>query len=201
MAFNEITGSHLSTIPLFNGEESVGAVINFIASVDRAIQQFHWDPARAGIAAQNRLGEKAQTWLRGQNISEADERWGECGRRCGSPSCCSLTRPEQVDQEASYLARLLHLPLLLTQSKTSSRKKGRLLPDSSIVLALDRKNYIYTEQQKQAQAYRDALNHDLDTFFLGGLLPGIRRRVLWVANPPNNSDDSFDAARAAEAGE
>ena len=65
-------------------------------------------------------------------------------------------------------------------------------------LAMDRKNYIFTAAQKQQQQYLDSLNHDLNTFFLGGLLPGIRRRVLGSADPPANPDAAPDAAKAAE---
>ena len=202
MAHNEITGSHLATIPLFNGEESIGSVNNFIASVDRAIQQFNWDPARAGVAAQSRLIDKAQTWLRGQKIlgKELDD-WEDVAAVVGPPAVAARTGLKTLIRKR--FGKVITSALAVDAVQDLKQKEGESVARffDRVALALDRKNYIYTDQQKQAPAYRDALNHDLNTFFLGGLLPGIRRRVLGVANPPNNPDDSFDAARAAEAEE
>ena len=68
-----------------------------------------------------------------------------------------------------------------------------------VLLALDRKNYIYTDVQKAEQAYIRSFNHDLTTFFLGGLREVIRKRVLGGQDPPNTPDNALAAARAAEA--
>ena len=209
-----VGGSQLQTIPLFNGEESAFVIRNFCSAVDRAALQFDWNDNRIVPAAQSRLTDQAQTWLRGQLLrGKVWNHWEDQAAQAAVVADAAAgvaAQQAQPPQEGFKTALLIRFGKVITPAlavdavqdlkqrhdETVSRFFDRVL------LALDRKNSTqFTEAEKAGAIYLRGFNNDLTTFFLGGLKPAIRLRVLGTRNPPGNPDEALEAAKAAEAEE
>ena len=196
MAADGVKGAQLQTIPLFNGEESVFAIKNFVVAVDRAILQFNWAPERVVPAAQSRLIDQAQTWVRGQTVLGYN--WEHWNDQAGPPAVEGF-KTALLKRFGKVITSALAVDAVQDLKQKEDESVSRFY--DRVLIALDRKNYIFDDAAKQQEGYLNALRHDLTTFFLGGLRSSLRNKVLGVANPPNTPSAARDAAKAAEAEE
>lgn len=193
----QVSGSQLVTIPTFSGEEGVYQIKNFIAHVSRAQTQFGWTEVQTVTSAQSRLTDQAQTWLRGATITgKTWNRWTPGA--AGADGVVAETFQDALNKRfGRVLTSALAVDAVQDLNQRDLESVSRFY--DRVLLALDRKNYIYSEADKREDNYKRAFNHDLITFFLGGLRENIRRRVLGSAAPPETPENALAAARAAEA--
>jgi len=153
-----VQGAQLSTIPYFDGKESIEVEI-WLRALDRAMRQFAWTDANACDVAKSRLSGKAAVWLhaleeRGVNY----EAWA------------ANNDPERNLRVA---IKLRFYPTITPLEATSATMNLRQLNSESAsqfydrcILAVEKKNHRVTAADKATDYYKRQFDVDLFGFLL-----------------------------------
>lgn len=191
MTSTAIQGSQLNAISKYDGTADVEA---WIAEMDRAAIQFKWDDAQTAAAAKGKLTDGASQWLRSAEMCSYIYNIWKDG-----------TDKSKMLSEA-LIARF-GVEMAATRATDAVRDLKQKHDESvgsfhdRVVRQLDKKNYKYTQKEKQEASYQKGFAADICTFFGAGLREEIRQRVLSVPNPPQTHQELLKAAKVVEATE
>ena len=182
---NNPRGNEISTIPLYTGAKSQDPEI-WLESVDRIAKTFKWgDQGKTG-AAQMRLSEKAEIWL-------------ESKKRTGV-----IYKNSYNDFKKDFLARFKPLDdaIKATEAVTDlKQKETETIGDfhDRIMIAIDKKNFMFDEDQKKQDTYKKSRDSDAYTFMVSGMTEKLRRVVMGGSSPPKNLEELLTQANQSEA--
>lgn len=187
---NPVQGSQLNSLPIYNGETDVE---NWLMVVDRAQTQFVWTEGQTAAAVKSKLSGVAQKWLRSQEARRNPglELWQQV------PGAAQKNLRKLLKTRFSIVVS----ELAATEAISDLKQRPHETVDDffdRVVLALDKKNHLYTEAQKRTDDYQRNLSSEIFTFFGAGLRETYRTQILGSHNPPTQPDDLLQAARAVE---
>ena len=188
-----ITGGQLSSIPTYDGSTDVQL---FIASVTSLATGFGWDDPETAQAAKSRLLGAGQQWLealRKKNI--AYDIFVDTVNNAGVVQAIGL-RTALIRRFGERISELAAADAV-TKLEQGENENVDCFHDR-VVIALDRKNFSYTDAEKAAPAYRVHFDVDTYTFFAAGLREAIRTRTMGSVTPPRTIEALLTAARSVE---
>lgn len=183
----QVQGAQLNTIPAFNGETS--DVEGWLSIIERAEEQFKWSDTQTAAAVKSKFTGRAAIWLR------ATEKFDKAGIMSWNrhPTCfrsmiVNKYMPGDVEQVAV---------------KAMSDLNQRPNEDVSdffdrVVLAVDKMNHNFTDEQKKERMYKVTFETQIRTFYAAGLKEEIRQVVLGGNNPPDSMEALKRQAVATE---
>ena len=177
------SGQEINSIPLFTGTNIDPEI--WLQQVNTSAATFGWeDNAKAGAACL-RFTEKAAVWLESQR---------------------TLNKLPFATWDAftnAFLGRFKPLGEAIQATEAVldlKQKEGELIAEYAdrIVIAIDKKNFTYTANQKTADGYIRARDADAYSFMAAGMSDRLRRQVMSGSDPPTTFDDLKKKATAAE---
>lgn len=195
-----ISGSQLAVLGEFSGSATEDIML-FLIQVRRCRDAFQWSDAVTSQLVQTRLTGVASTWL--VSLLKTAEpnmfvhRWSnnnfdEFGRPLPQSGLEQLLR-RRFYQEINGRGAVESI-VDLRQRSTESVDEFH----DRVLIAMDRKNFRATLQEKETAEYRNRLRDDSYTWFAAGLQEDIRMAALGGVHPPQTLDDLLMAARNAE---
>ena len=181
---NSVSGSQLNTIPIFKGDRAHEDIELWIDQVERAARRCGWSDQATAAAALTRMEDGAAQWIRasekrGKNLDD----WPTL------KAALMLDFAEPLNNLAAARA------VINLQQKVKEDVQTFF---DRVVLAVDRKNFNYTEAEKQLPEYRSAQEKDIYMFFAAGLREEFRDRALAGTSPPTDADSLLAAAKNIE---
>ena len=194
-----INANQLNILGEYKGEENEDIEI-FISKVELLVRSFNWTPDVTASMVQTRLKGNAATWLQAQyrrrnpdlnvwyRVREAAE--GQVAEQYGGLRDLLKVRFKEALNERGAVDAVIDL----------KQKRGETVDEfhDRVSLAIDRKNFTYTEQEKRTADYLRRLSQDIYTFFAAGLTEEIAQQALGGPTPPTTEEGLLQAARNAE---
>jgi hypothetical protein len=189
-----VNANQLAVLGEFKGEEEEDIEL-YTLMVDRCAIAFAWDDAITSQLVQTRLKGAAGRWLRSRiKTSVATDhltRWTPAANVAQSGMRYALlTRFREGLNERGAVEAVSELKQRPTESVDEFYDR--------VVLAMDRKNYRATADEKDGVAYKTRLTDDVFTFFAAGLHEDVRLQALGGPTPPVTANTLLSAARNAE---
>lgn len=192
-----INANQLAILGDFKGEEDEDIEI-FIGKVELLVQSFNWTPEITASMVQTRLKGNAATWLHSQTKRRNPElrTWyrvqeeGGVAVQVGGMRELLRVRFKEALNERGAVDAVMDL----------KQKKNETVDEfhDRVSLAIDRKNFLYTEAEKATAEYQRKLAQDIYTFFAAGLHEDIAQQALGGPTPPTDEEGLLRAARNAE---
>lgn len=179
-------GSQINQLPIFSGAPELDVEV-WILQAEGVQRMFGWTDAQTAAAAKIRLSAEAAYWLQACHLSGKHYlAWtGAEGLKLG------LLARFRVQINA-----LAAVDAVSKLSQLTGESVGKFY--DRCVITLNKKNYTYTDVQKDTAAYRNQFAVDMFVFFSAGLLPRLKSRATGGANAPQNVEDLKKAALDAE---
>ena len=183
-------GGQLAILAEYDGS---GDVDIYLDMCDTARETFGCNHAITAASVKTKLTGDAARWLSSQrklnNLyptwNDADEPDEDCLRK----GLRKRFKPHATDLEATEAVANL----------TQKERENVHTFFDRVVLAVDIKNFHFTEEEKQEEGYIRGRDHDIRTFFAAGLKPNIKALVLGGGNPPDTADATLTRAAQVEA--
>ena len=178
----QVTGSHLAATQTYEGGEA--KVDLWIRHVERNRRQFQWNDQQTAAIVKNKLIGAAAEWLDMQErLNTPMDTWTQL-----RPLMEDRFRAEINPNDASNL---------VTNLKQRAGEKVNEFYDR-VVVATDKKNFMFTPVQKNTPEYRAYLLNDVFIYFKIGLDPEIKANVESGTNPATNAAELLAAALHCE---
>ena len=182
--WNAVSGSQLNTIPIFKGDRSHEDIELWIDHVERAAKRCRWSPEATAGAALTRMEGAAAQWIRA------------CEKRRRNIEDWPHLKQALMTDFAEPLNNLAAARAVLHLQQKPKEDVQTFF--DRVVLAIDRKNFNYSEAEKTTAAYQEAQDKDIYMFFAAGLREEFRDRALTGLHPPTDADGLLAAARNIE---
>jgi hypothetical protein len=192
-----VTPQQQATVPLYSGATDVEL---YIAALERAATLYGWDDAETCTAAKTRLagaGEMFLESLRKQRIECVV--WLDRAANAGANPAV-LQQTGMRERLRGRFGEIITEIAAADAVTNLQQKAGESVSEfhDRCVVAVDRMNHTYTEQQKQAPGYQVHFTSLLFTFLASGIREEIRSRTLGAPNPPRTADALLTAAKSVE---
>ena len=182
-----VTGSQLNALQVYDGSTDVEL---FIAAANRLRAQFAWTNEETCQAVMGKMQGAAGQWLEALRKKRLEYTHFEVdGAHASFRQAMIIRIAERISELAAADA--------VTKLEQAENESVDCFHDR-VVIAMDKKNFSYTDAEKAAAGYRQHFDVDTYTFFAAGLREGIRTRTMGSVNPPRNIADLLVAARSVE---
>jgi hypothetical protein len=190
--------SQIQALGTYNGNTDVEL---FVIQVNRGIAMYGWSDLITSQIVQTVLKGEAATWLRSLIKTATDDMriqyWSdEYSNRRGQERPHSglkhylLSRFREEINGRGAIEAITNLKQGSTESVDEFRDR--------VVIAMDKKNYRASEEEKNTEAYRQQLKDDTYTWYAAGLQEDIRMAALGGVEPPQDLESLVITARNAE---
>ena len=209
-----VSGSQINQLPEFDGAEDKDIDI-WISHIERCQGQFNWSDMVTCASAKGRMKDKAAYWLHSQKLSGNDFiDWKEfegtdaviADPAAVPPRVAAAQVPARpglsLKDNLKIRFKLTVTALAAADAVTNlNQRKSECVNGfyDRVIVAVDKKNFSYSEAQKADQEYRNRFMIDVFVFFHAGLTGRIKGRATGGTSPPTTAADLLKAAMEAEA--
>jgi hypothetical protein len=181
-----VSGSQLNTLQPYDGTTDVEL---YFLHLERAEVQYEWTDAELAVAAKQKLTGEAARFIWSQ-VKLQKPLEGYIHAVNGLKTALRARFGERVNELAAADA------VADLKQKDGESVDGFF---DRVTVAMDRKNFSYTVEQKAHADYLPHFHQDIFTFFGAGLKEYVRSRTLGSAAPPRTAEALLTAARSVEA--
>ena len=208
-----VSGSQINQLPEFDGSDGSDIDI-WISHVERCQGQFGWTDKVTCASAKGRMKKDAAYWLHSQKLSGNDFiDWipfpGQAAVAAAPnavPPVAAIVqeaaRPDMSLREHLKLRFKITITALAAADAVTNlvQKKSENVNGfyDRVVVAVDKKNFSYSDADKAQPEYRRRFLVDVFVFFHAGLSSRIKSRATGGTNPPTSAADLLKAAMEAE---
>jgi len=187
------TGSQLATVRPYDGKSSITL---WLEHFERQVAQFGWTDVESAEVAKGKLIDEAATWLLAQKRAQKKYNDYQDVAAAGGNAARTGLRTALKRRFSERINELAALEAVSDLNQKETETVDAFY--DRCVLAVDKMNFTYTDQQKTQAGYQTHFAIQIFTFFGKGLKDTIRTKTMGVPTPPTTAETLLDAARVVE---